>query len=1362
MHLELRVELQSGLQDLGSRLLDVEGLKEDMEIREASRKAAAVRAEAAAAEALEKMEELLARAPQQLCPQPAGGTDADAPSSNTAGDVQQLQVQVQDVTARLARVDEDIGDALQQAAAAGQQVMQLRSELEETLSCMTQQYSPGPPSTLSSPAPSQRSTAPLLAYAATAAGASMDGSWPWRSPARGFGLQGSETSGSPCAFAGQHGTHCGSPSAQEGDAAAAGMRPAVYESPQGRWPARLGLPAKVRFPVAEEGDKCVAAAATAGDGQAASPGMGQGAAVWCSSSGMQLTGLSVARRSMEGSGGGSFGRRESVSRCSMDSLNSPSFRHGAGLVVYGGDAGRGSRVSTVGSESEATAGPGQGQEQQQAAALWGAGAEPGNGDAVAVVQVGVGPLVSTGAAAEGAAVFDNSLFADGLLLAGEGSESEALPEIPVAAADPMISPDLSSSSIGYYEEPQLRQQRGGASAQFQEAGRFTVAATALAAQGSFKEQAAPAKLGPDRVAATIIGSLMPDYSGSDDDADSSDRLSGSSSSCGEVELAIDAAAAGHSWHSRAASAGLGYSGLSTAEHDAQLPCAGPAAAQGQLPTRRQSWLDDLIEQGQTVGEDSEDAGSPSLPSGWAAADGSYGSQDVLRLRGGGVFEDDYSDQSAASSSFRGSGCLKWGHQAAGSTGNAPLSTVGGGGLRGSVHGGRAAGYVPGLASGMAGCGNLKHEADHEGRNYEDSSRVVQDWLLLPGREPAGFTGLRVWHESPGFRLEPYSSSWLLDWALVQHVKTGEWWQFENRGGWIKGGGDLTSGRDLCLVGSGIRENCPVLLPGSAIDAYGGLLVGGRRLAELEHLRLVKLHLAKGGYGQQQIGVLHEQQQQQVADLGEQQQKPVEPGLFLKPQACDVSYDDGAWSPLAAAEDLMLYAPSAEACQSDLPSDYIEAAAFGGPRPLDDVELKYRGSPRSCFHKQQQQRNAAAAAAAAAVSAATTHRCSSPDSSQANSMLAHGQLRVGHCERLDLQQSAVGAAIDSSSMLLVPPPYHDHHLYDSIGAAAAPGLIQLVPLQPADDSSDLCSHWGSAGDSGCAVPAGGSEGQQSSTAEAAGSSDSSGTPPQGVRRAAEGDAPPERQQQQRQQQPGDTAAAKPPGARVVHFCEYAEQLAYTAGGSSDDGSMESFTEEQLLEAQGVGLFSDLDMPVDPVVMSYSQIIMHKPATAGRQLQLEGTQLMQDQAVLVAATRLPGQKGSFSRGCRDVFQLAGAAGVEVESAVVAVRVWQIPEGPAMGGGWCVPEVMVENKLTGAQYRFSNTNKDGWISRSDQQGVVLRHPRLAKRNDSEPLLAEAAEVRQQLVANQQLTDGDRQRLLHRLEVLRGRLAACGVVLA
>lgn len=51
----LRVDLQNGLQELGERLMGVEGLREDMSICEDSRKAAAARTEAAAAEALEKV-----------------------------------------------------------------------------------------------------------------------------------------------------------------------------------------------------------------------------------------------------------------------------------------------------------------------------------------------------------------------------------------------------------------------------------------------------------------------------------------------------------------------------------------------------------------------------------------------------------------------------------------------------------------------------------------------------------------------------------------------------------------------------------------------------------------------------------------------------------------------------------------------------------------------------------------------------------------------------------------------------------------------------------------------------------------------------------------------------------------------------------------------------------------------------------------------------------------------------------------------------------------------------------------------------------------------------------------------------------
>jgi len=72
-----------------------------------------------------QVEELLAQAPQQpLLGQPTCGADADAdaPPTVSADNVQQLQGQVQDVAAMLARVSADAAQAVQQAAAAGQQV----------------------------------------------------------------------------------------------------------------------------------------------------------------------------------------------------------------------------------------------------------------------------------------------------------------------------------------------------------------------------------------------------------------------------------------------------------------------------------------------------------------------------------------------------------------------------------------------------------------------------------------------------------------------------------------------------------------------------------------------------------------------------------------------------------------------------------------------------------------------------------------------------------------------------------------------------------------------------------------------------------------------------------------------------------------------------------------------------------------------------------------------------------------------------------------------------------------------------------------------------------------------------------------
>jgi hypothetical protein len=331
----------------------------------------------------------------------------------------------------------------------------------------------------------------------------------------------------------------------------------------------------------------------------------------------------------------------------------------------------------------------------------------------------------------------------------------------------VISPELSASGINYYETPPPVRQKVGADVPFvvpaegaayilagsagsmpeaslpfnsqsqsqgdaaaagkdvgvvqgscggllQKEGSLSAAAMALAAQFGMGQHAASAHHQPDRVGPTVTGSLLPDESSDDDDADSSDRLS-SSCSCEEVEFAVDAASrplAGIS----AAPAGLSCSGhSSTLLNDQQLPYAGPPAGPGQLPRQRQSWLDDLVEKVQAVDECGDD-GSASDPSGWTWADGWHGSQDVLRLRGGGNFEDDdYSDGShdAASGGIMGRECLQPCQQGAGQAGHRwPQSTTAGRRITDNSTACGAAGYAGQLAASMGGTGDLMlgHEA----------------------------------------------------------------------------------------------------------------------------------------------------------------------------------------------------------------------------------------------------------------------------------------------------------------------------------------------------------------------------------------------------------------------------------------------------------------------------------------------------------------------------------------------------------------------------------------------------------------------------------------------------------------------------
>jgi hypothetical protein len=83
-----------------------------------------------------QVEELLAQAPQQPPAQPTCGADADAPPTVSADNVQQLQGQVQDVAAMLARVSADAAQAVQQAAAAGQQVCFAHAQHDNGVGCL--------------------------------------------------------------------------------------------------------------------------------------------------------------------------------------------------------------------------------------------------------------------------------------------------------------------------------------------------------------------------------------------------------------------------------------------------------------------------------------------------------------------------------------------------------------------------------------------------------------------------------------------------------------------------------------------------------------------------------------------------------------------------------------------------------------------------------------------------------------------------------------------------------------------------------------------------------------------------------------------------------------------------------------------------------------------------------------------------------------------------------------------------------------------------------------------------------------------------------------------------------------------------
>lgn len=68
-------------------------------------------------------------------------------------------------------------------------------------------------------------------------------------------------------------------------------------------------------------------------------------------------------------------------------------------------------------------------------------------------------------------------------------------------------------------------------------------------------------------------------------------------------------------------------------------------------------------------------------------------------------------------------------------------------------------------------------------------------------------------------------------------------------------------------------------------------------------------------------------------------------------------------------------------------------------------------------------------------------------------------------------------------------------------------------------------------------------------------------------------------------------------------------------------------------------------------------------------------------MLIAHELPRAKDSFSRGCVDRFTLFSESGDM--GNIEAIKIWHEPDGGAIGGGWCLDKVEIENKLKGVSH-------------------------------------------------------------------------------
>lgn len=430
--------------------------------------------------------------------------------------------------------------------------------------------------------------------------------------------------------------------------------------------------------------------------------------------------------------------------------------------------------------------------------------------------------------------------------------------------------------------------------------------------------------------------------------------------------------------------------------------------------------------------------------------------------------------------------------------------------------------------------------------------------------------LFVAHDAAGF-----SGAWLLEAAILQHLKSGDWWQFDNRGAWIKGtqqakavtakhtaavkdgseqrhadgAGQAAPARQLHLSASGIAANCPLPAVPSSNTSGDGKVVppdnnGTGSCSKQQH--------REAPYG----AALPAAQHRAGADAAGAAT------LLVQPQAAAASPGGGG---------------SLSECGSI-------ACLGSGFVPLDDVELKLRGSPRGSPRRM-------GSAASRSCSPSPTHKAAS----QQRQGLLHDHASgsssaAGVAASRPPAASLQGiAALVSRAAAAAPVAAWDalssrrssagdlrHPTGRRVSGSIAPA--KMVPLLVGSNRSSSSEDFSIAAEStgerqegkGCPEQVAAGSGLEC-TASSALTHSSDGKPCRLVRCSSS---------YLGRSSSSSGAQLTTHEQRGVRFLEWAEQVEFDAAalqgrstvaghssGTSSSSSIQSFTEEQLLEAQG---------------------------------------------------------------------------------------------------------------------------------------------------------------------------------------------------